>query len=70
MLAQAACLFKGGLQLAVWEDNQEFLSAIPANGIRMADLFPEPRSDGTQHFIAGGMSKGIVDTFEMINIHE
>ena len=52
------------------KQNDEFVAALPADGIRAAYAFHQTRSDRLQELVAGRMPERIVDVLEAVQIQE
>jgi hypothetical protein len=43
---------------------------MPAHGVGFANANPQALRDGAQHLVAGTVSKGVVDMFELVAIEK
>jgi hypothetical protein len=55
---------------AVFEQDRELVPAQPRRGIGRAKTRPESFSDLPKHMVAGGVSQGIIDRLEVVEVHE
>ena len=52
------------------KQHDEFIAALPADRVRAAHAIHQAFGDGLKQFVADGMSQGIVDVFEAIQIQK
>ena len=52
------------------KQDDKFISSLTANGVRVAHAIHQASGDGLQQFVSGGVTQGVVDMFEAIQIQE
>ena len=69
MAAQAFCQQGGALQVGFGQDDHHFLAAIAPDHIYIADLAAQAVGQFDQNLVAGRVAIGVVDAFEVIQVH-
>ena len=52
----------------VRQDNAEFLAAVPADQVHLAEILAQQSRDHADHPVAGGVAVAVVDQFEMVDV--
>lgn len=60
----------GLFELRAWEDDEEFFASVACDDVGGSALGAESLSEGLEDLVAEGVSPGVVDAFEVVEVGE